>query len=182
MRTTKLMAIALIALATSAATEQTQAQGELEYAENLFAIVWYEDRPVGKKSENSFKLLHWPKSVGAPGNSQIETRSANWFDKDKEHVEGIHYSSGLVTLAKGEIGNGKDDSVVFYIQVADHRTFFPERALKVELFHNRRIAIITHEDTGFRRMVPVQRYQNKTSTSSIYEKEPRTAINFGPIK
>lgn len=77
MRAIKTIAIALIALAVSAGIQSTQAQGELEYAENLFAIVWYEDRPVGQKPENSFKLLHWPKSVGAPGNDQIETRSAN---------------------------------------------------------------------------------------------------------
>ena len=175
------MAIALIALASSAGTQNTQAQGELEYAENLFAIVWFENRPVGKKPENSFKLLHWQKSTGSPANDTIETRSANWFDKDKEHVGGIHYSGGLVTLDKGEIGNNKDDSVVFYIQTSTRTsTFFPERALKVEMFHNRRIAIITHQDTGFRRMVPVQKY---TKIEPLYyEKEPRTAINFGPIK
>lgn len=86
-----------------------------------------------------------------------------------------------MTLDKGEIGNSKDDSVVFYIQTDTRtRTFFPERALKVEVFHNRRIAIITHQDTGFRRMVPVQKY---TKIEPLYyEKEPRTAINFGPIK
>lgn len=182
MRIAKITAIALIALATSAGTQTAQAQGELEYAENLFAIVWFENRPVGKKPENSFKLLHWQKSASAPGNSGlISTRGANLFDKDKEHVEEIHYHSGLVTLDKGEIGNGKDDSVVFYLQMnARTRTFFPERALKVEVFHNRRIAIITHQDTGFRRMVPVQKY---TKIEPLYyEKEPRTAINFGPIK
>lgn len=176
------MAIALIALAFSAGIQTTQAQGELEYAENLFAIVWFEDRPVGQKPENSFKLLHWDKGIAYTGNDPIETRSAQWFDKDKEYVSYI--SSGIVPLAKGEIGNGKDDSVVFYIQVADHRTFFPERALKVEVFHNRRIAIITHEDTGFRRMVPVQRYTKyyENEAISYWQKEPRTAINFGPIK
>ena len=117
----------------------------------------------------------------------METREADWFDKEKEYVGRIRYNHdyGVLTLAKGEIGNGKDDSVVFYIQTnPSTRTFFPERALKVEVFHNRRIAIITHEDTGFRRMVPVQRYSKyyESEHKSYYEKEPRTAINFGPIK
>ena len=41
------LALTMIGTATTA-----QAQGELEYAENLFAIVWFEDRPlgVGKKT------------------------------------------------------------------------------------------------------------------------------------
>ena len=170
------MAIALIALAATAATQTAQAQGELEYADNLFAIVWFESNPADKKPEHEFQILHWKKRVYKSNYRQIETRHAHWFDKDKEHVT-------TLALAKGELGKDKDDSIVFYIQTdTNTTTFFPERALKVEVFYNRRIAIITHEDTGFRRMVPVQRYQNKTSTSSIYEKEPRTAINFGPIK
>ena len=74
---------------------------------------------------------------------------------------------------------------MFYLQVNLYRgdiLFRPERALKMEVFPNRRIAIITHEDTGFRRTVPVQRYATKPETSSTYEKEPRTAINFGQLK
>ena len=187
MRTTKLMAIALIALA-SVATEQTQAQGELEYAENLFAIVWYERKPADQKPQHHFKILHWKRtewvnstpsgvSIGTP----IEARTANGFNKDKEYASTTY--NGTITLFPREIGNDKNDSVVFYIQTNTRtRTFFPERALKVEVFFNRRTAVITHQDTGFRRMVPVQRYATKSETSSTHEKEPRTAINFGPLK
>ena len=184
MRTIKTIAIALIALAVSAGTQTAQAQGELEYAENLFAIVWYERKPADKMPEHAFQLLHWNtrayrSEFGAT--PPINTRNANGFNKDKEHVGSL--VSGTVVLAKGELGNGKDDSVVFYLQMNIFlTTFYPERALKVEVFPNRRTAIITQEGTGFRRMVPVQRYATKHETSSTHEKEPRTAINFGPIK
>ena len=187
MRTVKTMAIAMIALAASAGAQTAQAQGELEYAENLFAIVWFERKPADQKPSQYFKILHWKRtehvftysgvSIGTP----IEARTANGFNKDKEYASTIYH--GTVALAQRELGNGKDDSVVFYIQTnTSTRTFFPERALKVEVFYNRRIAIITHQDTGFRRMVPVQRYATKHETNSTFEKEPRTAINFGPLK
>ena len=177
------MAIALIALASSAGIQTTQAQGELEYAENLFAIVWFERKPADKTPEHAFQLLHWNTTAyrsefGAT--PPINTRNANLFNKDKEHVGSL--VSGTATT-KREIGNGKDDSVVFYLQMNIFlTTFYPERALKVEVFPNRRTAIITQEGTGFRRIVPVQRYATKHETNSTHEKEPRTAINFGPLK
>ena len=179
------MAIALIALA-SAAIEQTQAQGELEYAENLFAIAWYERKPAEETPQHTFQILHWRRTnaVFGAGTSigiLIETRTFNGFNSEKRFVSTSY--GGTIRLTPREIGNDKNDSVVFYIQTnTSTRTFFPERALKVEVFFNRRIAIITHQDTGFRRMVPVQRYATKHETHSTYEKEPRTAINFGPLK
>lgn len=181
MRTTKTIAIALIALATSAGTQTAQAQGELEYAENLFAIVWYERKPADKTPEHAFQLLHWKTEAYRGALPPINTRSANLFNKDKEHFGTIY--NGTLVLAKREIGNDKDYSVVFYLQMNIFlTTFYPERALKVEVFPNRRTAIITQEGTGFRRMVPVQRYSTKHETNTTFEKEPRTAINFGPIK
>lgn len=180
------MAIALIALAVSAGTQTAQAQGELEYAENLFAIVWFERKPADQTPEHIFKILHWNRKgsagtqFGTSALTPIAGRYANGFNSDKRFASMI--SDGVVLLRR-EIGNDLDDSVAFYIQTnTDTKTFFPERALKVEVFHNRRIAIITHEDTGFRRLVPVQRYSTKHDTDSTHEKEPRTAINFGPLK
>ena len=183
MRTIKTIAIALITLVVSAGTQTIQAQGELEYAENLFAIVWFERKPADKTPEHAFQLLHWNTTAyrNGFGATPIHARTAKGFNRDKEHVGTIY--NGTVTLAKREIGNGKDDSVVFYLQLNTLlTTFYPERALKVEVFPNRRTAIITQEGTGFRRMVPVQRYSTKHETNTTFEKEPRTAINFGPIK
>ena len=186
MRTTKTIAIALIALAASAEAQNAQAQGELEYAENLFAIVWFERKPAEETPQHTFQILHWRRtnevfgagtSIGMP----IETRIFNGFNSEKRFASTFY--GGTIRITPREIGNDKDDSVVFYIQTnTNTRTFFPERALKVEIFHNRRIAIITHKDTGFRRIVPVQRYATKHETDSTHEKEPRTAINFGPLK
>ena len=186
MRTVKTMAITLIALAASAGAQNAQAQGELEYAENLFAIVWLERKPAEETPQHTFQILHWRRtnevfgagtSIGMP----IETRIFNGFNSEKRFASTVY--GGTIRITPRELGNGKNDSVVFYIQTnTSTKTFFPERALKVEVFHNRRIAIITHEDTGFRRMVPVQRYATKHETSSTYEKEPRTAINFGPLE
>ena len=187
MRTAKTMAIALIALAASAATQTTQAQtGELEYAENMFAIAWYERKPAEETPQHTFQILHWRRtnavfgagtSIGIP----IETRTFNGFNSEKRFA--LTSYGGTIRLTPREIGNDKDESIVFYIQTdTSTRTFFPERALKVEVFYNRRIVIITHQDTGFRRMVPVQRYATKHETDSTHEKEPRTAINFGPLK
>ncbi len=184
------MAIALIALAASAATQTAQAQGELEYAENLFAIVWFERKPADQKPIHRLKILHWTKTASVfvsnfIGNSPtssnpITGRTANGFNRNKEYVTRI--TDGTIQLSTREIGNALDDSVVFYIQVdTSTKTFFPERALKVEVFHNRRIAVITHQDTGFRRLVPVQRYATNAGDWN-HEKEPRTAINFGPLK
>ena len=108
-------------------------------------------------------------------------KNTNLFGKDKKFVGTVYY--GKVTVEKEEIGTAKEDSVVFYLQANTRlKTFYPERALTVEIFHNRRIAVITHQDTGFRRIVPVQRYATKHETSGEFEKEPRTAINFGPLK
>ena len=183
MKTVKTMAIALIALAASAGAQNAQAQGELEYAENLFAIVWFERKPADKTPEHAFQLLHWNTTAykNEFGATPIHARTAKGFNRDKEHVGTIY--NGTVTLAKREIGNDKDYSVVFYLQMNIFlTTFYPERALKVEVFPNRRTAIITQEGTGFRRMVPVQRYATKDETSTTFEKEPRTAINFGPLK
>ena len=177
------MAIALIALASSAGMQTIQAQGELEYAENLFAIVWFERKPADKTPEHAFQLLHWNTTAyrNGFGATPIHARTAKVFNTDKEHFGTIY--NGTLALAKREIGNSKDYSIVFYLQMnLLTTTFYPERALKVEVFLNRRTAIITHEETGFRRMVPVQRYATKHETDSTHEKEPRTAINFGPIK
>ena len=184
-----MMAIALIALAANAGTQTAQAQtGELEYAENLFAIVWFERKPADETPEHVFKILHWkrtetviPSHGGRIVGTPISTRTINVFHGNKKFA--LTTYDGTVPLTPRELGSDKDDSAVFYIQTnTSTKTFFPERALKVEVFHNRRIAIITHEDTGFRRIVPVQRYSTKHETNQTHEKEPRTAINFGPIK
>ena len=192
MRTlTKMIVIAAIAAAT--AMERAQAQGELEYAETCFAIAWFEnktgkhpnsDPPYTAPPPHTFKILHWNPSVsGTLLRLPLDNaKNTNLFDKDKKFVGTVHY--GKVTVEKEEIGTEKEDSVVFYLQANTRlKTFYPERALKVEIFHNRRIAVITHEDTSFRRMVPVQRYELVDDRNlNTYEKEPRTAINFGPLK
>ncbi len=163
---------------------QTTAQGELEYAENLLAVVWFEDQ-TKTKPEHEFVFFHWEQRgvAGDVRNIPISSRPVAFFNEDREleDPEESRYRGRF--YLKGKLGSSKDDSIVFYVQVNTNTlTFFPERALTIKVFYNRRYVLITHEDTGFRRIVPLLRYSAKSGSPWTHEKEPRTPVNLGQLK
>ena len=202
MRTTKTIAIALVALAASAGTQTAQAHGkeEKEYVENLFAIAWFESKDttfsfVGNtKEEHQLYLMHWKNKAWSDHNFAelpIAGRPVYLFDTNKKYLGSVPYGRFRLGIDDANrlahaVGQNASTKITFYLQmsITPGQRFDAERAMKLELFPNRLTAIITIHD-GFRRMVPVQRYSVSGQGAPLprtHQKEPPTAINFGPLK
>lgn len=194
MRTTKTIAIALIALASSAGMPTTQAHGqaEKEYVESLFAIAWFEDGQLPHTGRHKLYLMHWKENAYADNNYAelpIAGRFAHVFNASSKNIGRIIYGEFKLTDDEGRrfhdaLSNAFDKQLnakrTFYLQLINLDGFNPATAMKLEVFPNRKIAKISLHD-GFRRIVPIQKYTTTTSNKR-HTKQPPTAINFGPIK
>lgn len=188
MRTIKTIAIALIALATSAGTQTAQAHGkeEQDYLENLFAITWYQH-----SSKHSLYLMHWQAEAWISttfAELPIEGKQVKVFNKDGQIIHNALFgylqldadTSEEASLLHNARHEKENYSIVFYLQLAPNQKFDPNKAMKLEVFPNRRIARIALHD-GFQRIVPVQRYSIAQPVGQARKNLP-TAINFGPIE
>ena len=190
MRTTKLMAIALIALATSAGIQTAQAHGkeEKDYVQNLFAITWFKHGIAAQY--DSFYLMHWKAEAWVDLNFAqlpIAGQPVKVFNAHGQIIHNalygrfrLHETGRESQSLNDQFNQKKNKSIVFYLQLTTSQTFQPEKAMKLELFPNRRTARISLHD-GFQRTVPVQRYSGGGGTGFV-RKELPTAINFGPLK
>ena len=177
--------------------QETTAQSpcQQEYAKNLFAIAWH-DRQAHASQIPSHHFIHrfvlysWlPQTANinhdpARFAGSINKRKVHFFDEKKEFVSTTQ--SGFESRAV--FGEQKEESIIFYVKVAESDPpCFPDEALKVEIFPNRRIALITQAESGLRRMVPVQRFVGYVQEGSGWHvprdfvKEPLTAVNFGHL-
>ena len=174
---------------------QTMAQSpcQQEYAKNLFAIAWLDRQSHASEIRSSdffhrFILYSWkPRTTQqAIGNNihyvgTVVRRTVHFFDEKKEFVV---TSNGFNSRAV--FGEQKEESIIFYVKVAESDPpCFPDEALKVEIFPNRRIALITQAESGLRRMLPVQRFVGDKDDGWRYPqyfvKESLTAVNFGHL-
>ena len=198
MRTIKTIAIALIALAATAGTPTAQAHGqaEKEYIESLFAIAWFESPQLPHEGRHKLYPLQWKPSAFVDKNNAFAELPITGgylavFNDNKTFIGRILYGAFRLIdnegrrfhdVASPTFPNTKelDAKRTFYLQLNGNSRFDPAIAMKLEVFPNRQIAKISIHD-GFRRLVPLQKYSSTTSTTQ-HNKQPPTAINFGPIK
>lgn len=190
----KTTAIALIALAVSAGINSTQAHGqaEKEYIESLFAIAWFENTQLPHLGRHKLYLMNWKPTAYANYNFAelpVAGRDVRVFNERKESIGTIAYGKLNLIDEEGRqfhnalsnaFGDKPNAKRTFYLQLIKAGGFNPAIAMKLEVFPNRKIAKISLHN-GFRRLVPLQKYSSTTSTIQ-HNKQPPTAINFGPIK
>ena len=198
------MAIALIALASSAGIQTTQAQvldkefieeENKKYIENMFAIAWFEDDEFDPRlGKHKLYLMSWKESPYADENYvefPMTARPVHVFNEKKKSIDSPIFGVLKLNNQEGTAFHNVayptfpktkelDAKITFYLQTIKEGGFNPAIAMKLEVFPNRKIAKISL-DNGFRRIVPIQKY--KTTISLLWHtKQPPTAINFGPIK
>lgn len=181
MRTIKKITIGLAVLAVNVMDAAAQFselwESTREYAESMFVIVWYFDPPHGVvRPLHRFLPLHWDANTWQTTGSLRPKESTVLDSERKLATEYGQEHNGYKT--NKEIGNSKEESLVFYIHPGRQNNLSLNNLLKVELFPGRGHAIITHRE--FRRIVPVQKYTRTPHQG--YKKDARTAINLGNLK
>ena len=165
--------LVLLAIALIAAVE-VSAKDSNEYAESCFAIVWKEEIRSSGKNKHTFMPLYLQKTITTGWSDMgVSYRNAYFYDgEDKELLQDPIYS--YVSIDRHEVLPDENHSIVLHIRPDTSSSKFDSRlTIRVEVFFNRKLAMITHNhiNNNIRRVVPLWRFTKDIDKWGGFDRE-----------